>query len=156
LLKDGDILGHSGLGGDNFYPVSATTIEESSICFVEQGMLFKLMKKNSMLSIRMMMFYANELKKTENRLRNMAVMTVRDRVAEALILIMDNFSKKNGLGTILDINLSRKEIAEIAGTYPEQVSRYFSEFKDQGLIDLSGKTIVVKQPNLLISIIDSY
>jgi len=103
-----------------------------------------------------MMFYANELKKTENRLRNMAVMTVRDRVAEALILIMDNFSKKNGLGTILDINLSRKEIAEIAGTYPEQVSRYFSEFKDQGLIDLSGKTIVVKQPNLLISIIDSY
>jgi len=156
FAKDGDILGHSGLGGDNFYPVSATTIEESSICFVEQGMLFKLIKKNSMLSIRMMMFYANELKKTENRLRNMAVMTVRDRVAEALILIMDNFSKKNGLGTILDINLSRKEIAEIAGTYPEQVSRYFSEFKDQGLIDLSGKTIVVKQPNLLRSIIDSY
>lgn len=156
FAKDGDILGHRGLGGDNFYPVSATTMEDSAICFVEQGMLFKLMKSNPMLSIRMMLFYADELKKTENRLRNMALMTVRERIAEALLLINSTFSKENGIGTILDVNLSRKEIAEIAGTYPEQASRYLSEFKEEGIIDLSGKTIILKYPEKLVQMLNKY
>ena len=156
FAKDGDILGHRGLGGDNFYPVSATAMEDSSICFVEQGMLFKLMQKNPMLSIRMMLFYADELKKTENRLRNMAVMTVRERIAEALLLINETFAKKNGVGTILDVNLSRKDIAEIAGTYSEQASRYLSEFKDEGMIDLIGKKIVIKDIEKLYAMVEKY
>lgn len=86
----------------------------------------------------------------------MALMTVRERIAEALLLINSTFAKKNGVGTILDVNLSRKEIAEIAGTYPEQVSRYLSEFKEEGIVDLSGKTIILKQPDKLVQMLDKY
>ena len=65
FAEDGDILGHRGIGGDNKYPISASTLEDSLICFISQDMLYKLLENNASLSIRMMMFYADELKKTE-------------------------------------------------------------------------------------------
>lgn len=156
FAKGGDILGHRGLGGENKYPISATALDDSLICFVEQDMLFTLMKSNSMLSIKMMLFYANELKNTERRLSNMAIMTVRDRIVEALLLINDVFGVKNDGGTLLDVELSRKDIAEIAGTYPEQVSRYITEFKKNKMLDLSGKKIILHQPKKLREMIEKY
>jgi CRP/FNR family transcriptional regulator len=156
FAKGGDILGHRGLGGENIYPISATALDDSLICFVEHDMLFTLMKHNSILSIKMMMFYANELKNTERRLSNMAIMTVRERIAEALLLVHDVFGVKNGIGTVLDVGLSRKDIAEIAGTYPEQASRYITEFKDDKILDLEGKTIILKKPNELIKMLEKY
>jgi len=156
FAEDGDILGHRGIGGDNKYPISASTLEDSLICFISQDMLFKLLENNSSLSIRMMMFYADELKKSEIRLRNMAVMTVRERVADAILLIHESFGLINTETDLLDVELSRKDIAEIAGTYPEQVSRYITEFKKNKILDLSGKKIILLQPSRLREVIEKY
>ncbi|PCJ24782.1 MAG: transcriptional regulator [Flavobacteriales bacterium] len=156
LAKDGEILGHRGLGGDNTYPISATTLEDSEICFIEQGVFFKLMKNSTELSIKMMLFYADELRKTEIRLRNMAVMTVRERIAEALLLMKEAFGSKNGQETLLDVELSRKEIAELAGTYSEQASRYITEFKEDNILKLDGKKIIIQQSDKLVKIIENY
>ncbi len=156
LAKDGDILGHRGFGGNNKYTISASTLEDSWICFISQDMLFRLMESNVLFSINMMLFYANELKKTEVKLRNMAVMTVRERIADALLSIMEKFGLKNGENYYLAVDLSRKEIAEIAGTYPEQVSRYISEFKKEKILNLEGKRIILLQPEKLIEMIKNY
>lgn len=154
LATGGDILGHRVLGENKRYPISASTIEDSLICFIEQDTLFRLMKDNAMLSIRMMMYYADELKKTETRLRNMAIMTVRERVADALLMVQKTFGSDNG--SILDVDFSRKDIAEIAGTYAEQVSRYITEFKNEKILDLDGKKIILLQPDKLREIIEQY
>tara|TARA_R110001592_G_scaffold153736_2_gene382483 strand:+ start:3128 stop:3832 length:705 start_codon:yes stop_codon:yes gene_type:complete len=156
FAEDGDILGHRGIGGDNIYPISASTLEDSLICFISQEMLFKLLENNTALSIQMMLFYADELKKTEIRLRNMAVMTVKERVADAILLVQESFGSKNGNKGLLDVELSRKDIAEIAGTYPEQVSRFITEFKESKILDLDGKKIILHHPKKLQEMIEKY
>jgi CRP-like cAMP-binding protein len=156
FAKNGDILGHRGLGGENRYPISASALEDSLVCFIDQDMLFKLMKKNPDLSIRMMLFYADELKKTEIRLRNMALMTVRERIAEALLMVYNVFGEKNGSKKLLNVALSRKDIAEIAGTYPEQASRFITEFKIAEILSLDGKKIIIKKPGKLEEILSKY
>jgi CRP-like cAMP-binding protein len=156
FAEDGDILGHRGIGGDNRYPISASTLEDSLICFINQEMLFKLLENNTALSIRMMLFYADELKKTEIRLRNMAVMTVRERVADAILLIQESFGSISKEGNLIDVELSRKDIAEIAGTYPEQVSRYITEFKRNKILDISGKKIIILQSEKLLEMVEKY
>ena len=159
LAKDGDIIGHRGFGGNNRYPVSATTLEDSIICFVDQEVLFELLKRNPMLCINLMLFYATELREIETRLRNLAVLTVRERIADALLLINKTFGiidKKNKKSYFLDVELSRKEIAEMAGTYAEQASRYIKEFEKDKILSLFGKRIIIHQPAKLTQIINKY
>lgn len=156
LAKSGDVLGHRGINKKNIYPITASAIEDSLICFVEQEMLFKLMNKNSELSIKMMLFYADELQKTEIRLRNMAIMTVRERIADALLMIHDVFGVKKGKEFLLDVELSRKDIAEIAGTYQEQASRFITEFKSEGILALDGKKIIIQQFDKLVEEVKKY
>ena len=103
-----------------------------------------------------MLFYADELKNTEIRLRNMAVMTVRERVADAILLVQESFGSKNGNKGLIDVELSRKDIAEIAGTYPEQVSRFITEFKESKILDLDGKKIILHHPKKLQEMIEKY
>ena len=154
FASDGDILGHRGMGGDNKYPISASIMEDSLICYIDQGSLFKLLENNPSLAIKMMLFYAEELKKTEIRFRNMAVMTVRERVAEALLIAQKSFNSEGDRTS--NIELSRKEIAEIAGTYADQVSRYLGEFRNEKLIELNGHSIILNNPEKLQQLINVY
>ena len=154
LAKDGDILGHRGIEEGSKYHVSATTLEESLICFVEKEFLMKLMKNNAMLSMEMMHYYAGELRKSETQLRNMAIMTVRERVADALLMVRKAFSDEDE--SSLGIDFSRHDIAEIAGTYADQVSRYISEFKSDKIIEVSGKKIKFLQPEKLAELVEKY
>lgn len=156
LAKDGDILGHRGFGGNNRYYVSATTLEDSIICFFDQEVLFELLKKNPMFCFNLMLFYATELREIETRLRNLAVLTVRERIADALLLINKSFGIKDKADYFLDIELSRKEIAEIAGTYAEQSSRYIKEFEEDKILSLFGKKIIIHQVAKLIQMTRKY
>jgi CRP-like cAMP-binding protein len=69
----------------------------------------------------MMLFYAEELNKSENNVKKIAQMNVRTRYRHAIIPL-EKFGQINNL---IDINLSRKEIADFAGTTDEQVTRIF-------------------------------
>jgi len=154
LAKGGDILGFRSVKGKERYPISASTFGETLVCYIDQDLLLQLMTNNAILSLRMLQFYADELNKTETRLRNMAIMTVRERIADALLMIHESFYSDGE--TTLPIDFSRKDIAEIAGTYPEQVSRYVTEFKYEKLVDLVGKEIVIVQPDKLKEIVGRY
>lgn len=142
LSKDGDILGHRGVGYESYYPISVTALEESIISFVEIDLFIEVLRNSPDLTLNFMRFFAEELRKAEIRYKDSVTMTVREKVAEALLLIIDayGFSANN----TLNISLSRQEIADIAGTTKEQVSKFLSEFKETRIIDLKGKDIELK------------
>jgi CRP-like cAMP-binding protein len=69
----------------------------------------------------------------------MSQKTVKQRVAEAIIYLRDNFGEdKDGF---LLLTLSREDIANVVGTATESCIRIISEFKKKGLIKASGKKI---------------
>lgn len=142
LAQSGDILGHRGYGS-KFYGISAVALETSKICFIENDIFFKAVKANNELSFQLMMFYAQELYKSEQHSKNITLMPAIVRVADILIQITDKFGiyKKNKWEP--DINLSRQEIADMASTTPEFVSRSLTEFKNDSIISTSGRRIII-------------
>ena len=86
----------------------------------------------------MMLFYANELNRSENKVKSISQMTVRERVIDTLLYIHRKFGDLRGF---LNLPLSRKEYADYAGTTEEQVIRIFSTLKKEGLITAKGKKI---------------
>lgn len=86
-----------------------------------------------------MKFYADELNRSENKVRKFAQMTVREKVIDAFLYILRKFGHDED--GFFRINLSRKEIADFAGTTDEQVIRVISSLKKEGVLKAKGKQL---------------
>jgi CRP/FNR family transcriptional regulator len=148
IASNGAILGHRGLGNDIYYPVSATALEPSEVCFIDLGFFQSTLKVNYQFLYELMMFFAGELKESEKRMRNLAHMPVKGRIAQALLHMHSKF----GVTTegFIDINLSRQDLASYTGTTYETVFRTMNELVQEGSIALSGKNICILDTNKLI------
>jgi cAMP-binding proteins - catabolite gene activator and regulatory subunit of cAMP-dependent protein kinases len=141
LARDGDIVGHRGMGSDNVYPVSATALEASDVCFVDIEFFMATLKVNQQFLFELTMFFASELKESEKRMRNLAHMPVIGRVANSLLTLQDKFGT-DASGNI-NMTLSRQDLASYAGTTYETVFRILNELVDANVVKLSGKCIAI-------------
>jgi CRP/FNR family transcriptional regulator len=138
----GDIIGHRGLGEKKNYPVSATALEDTTVCFVSEDFLESCFRANPALTYRFMQFYAIELQKAEKRMRDLAHMEVKGRLASALLDILAKFGlNREGF---ISMPISRHDIASYAGTTYETLFKLFNELKKENLIATSGKFIKIK------------
>ncbi|MBC7826431.1 MAG: Crp/Fnr family transcriptional regulator [Chitinophagaceae bacterium] len=137
----GAIVGHRGLGNNTIYPVSATAIEPVMVCFIDLDFFLTTLKVNHEFTYQLMMFFAEELQVSERKMRNLAHMSVKGRVAQALMTLKERF----GVTTegYLDIVLSRQDLASFAGTTYETVFRIMNELTQDNVITLSGKNILI-------------
>jgi len=141
LAKTGDILGFRGMGGTYTFPSSVYAIEDSCICSIGRELFFDVLEANPNLTFEMLMLVTDELRKSELRMKNLSLMNVREKIANSLLYIYEIFG--NVSSGELEILLSRQEIAEIAGTTKEQVSKCLSEFEQEGKIKTDRKKIVI-------------
>lgn len=149
LATSEQILGHRGFGGNMTYPVSAITLEKSQVTFIPKEIYYKTVKANPELGFHLLMFYANELKVTEKRMRLFSVMTAKQKVAHALMMVVDAFGFDRNDQTLLSFTPTRKDIASLAGTTYETVIRVLSELYKLNVIRLEGKSIRIIDQNQL-------
>ena len=143
----GDVLGHRGLGKEPVFPVSATALENMSACFIDIDFFISTIKINHDYAFSLLMFYAEELQESEKNMRNMAHMPVKGRIAHALIKLHDRFGiNENGL---LDISLTRQDLASFAGTTYETAFRTMTEMAGENMLDFTGKDIQIKDLALI-------
>ena len=138
FAKEGEIIGHRGFGTEEFYTISAIAIEDCTLCYFSKESLQEVLHKEPTFTYDLMLFYANELNKSEAKVKSLSQMTVRERVIDTLLYINRKFGLSNGFISII---LSRREYADYAGTTEEQVIRVFSDLKKENLITTKGKRI---------------
>jgi CRP-like cAMP-binding protein len=138
LTKNGDIVGFRGFGTGKKYLIGAYALEDTVLCNFSNEAMLEILKQIPEFTYALMLFYAEELNKSENNIRKIAHMNVRERVVDLLLYIHRKFGQINGL---IDIELSRKEIADFAGTTEEQAIRIISSLKKEALIKTIGKRI---------------
>jgi CRP/FNR family transcriptional regulator len=141
FVKAGDILGHRGLGGIVNYPIGATALEDTRACFITNDFLEATLKTNHELSYKLMHFYATELQKAEKRMRDLAHMEVKGRVAEALLELMNVFGADQEQQ--IAATITRQDIASYAGTTYETVFKFFNELAADNIISTNGKSIKI-------------
>ena len=147
FASSGDVIGHRAQGGQTTYPISATALEPTEICFISNTFLEATLKTNPSFLYRMMQLYAGELQKAEKRMRNLALMEVKGRIADALLTIRDTFWLDDG--GYIRVPVTRQDIASYAGTTYETVFKLFTEWTASGLIETNGKNIKIKDSKAL-------
>jgi CRP-like cAMP-binding protein len=139
LVKKGDILGERSLINDDVANLKATAINDMEVCFIPREEIIKDLEKNSDFSMNILKDLASSLKTADNVIVDMAQKTVKQRLAEMLLNLEEKFGHNRD--HILDIHLSREDIANIIGTATESAIRLLSEFKREKIISLKGKNI---------------
>jgi CRP-like cAMP-binding protein len=139
FAKPGDIIAYRSVLSNEPACTTAKVIEDCRVCFIPSEILVSLIKTNPNFALELMKLACHELGEANSYITDIAQKTVRERLAEVLVNLVNDFGlddQKN-----LRISLTREELANIVGTATESVIRLLSEFKADKLVELYGRKI---------------
>jgi CRP/FNR family transcriptional regulator, polysaccharide utilization system transcription regulator len=141
LYKDGDFLGYTALLENQVYTDSAEALEDCEVVLIPKEDFFALIYNNMEVMKAFVKLLSDNILEKEKQLVNLAYSTVRKRVAEALVLLYERYSKESDQN--FSISLSREDLANIVGTATESLIRTLSDFKEEKLVEIRGSNITV-------------
>lgn len=141
FAKDGDMIGYRSLLSDENLTASITTLDETHACFIPKSALFDFLEKNPKFSLDLMKQACHELGEASRIITNLAQKSVRERLAEVLLLLKTTFGEDSE--GHLDVSLTREELANMVGTATESVIRLLSELKEDSIIESKGRKIKI-------------
>lgn len=147
----GDVLGYRSLLSETPYNATATAIEDCEICHLSKSVFLRKLNENSSLAFNVIQLLSENLKESEDKLISITQKPVKERVAQALLLLKSRFGLEEDNAT-LSVVLTRREIGEIACITAETTIRTLSEFKNEKILELNQKKIKIIDMNRLISI----
>lgn len=145
ISTSGEIVGFRAMFSGEPYAVSASTLEESNICFIGKEDFLSLVDTNTTLRNGIMRELSKELAERAHFITDMAQKSVRERLASALIILNDIYGEEM-------INISREDLANFVGTATETLIRLLKDFKDENLIKTHTRKIEVINQERLIQI----
>ncbi len=147
LVAPGDMLGYRCIFSAETFRGTASSINTSTACRISKNTIFQLIERNKKFAIELLARMGQEIATAEMRHQSFCQKNVRERLAEALLLLQEKFGAKSS--PRIPMLLTRKELANWMGAAKETVIRTLSDFKDEGLIEIAEDSIWVLQPELL-------
>jgi len=139
FAKRGEIIAYRSVLSNEVACTSAKVIEDCQVCFIPSDILISFVRSNPTFAHEMLKLACHELGEANSFITDIAQKTVRERLAEILLLLVNDFGLDGQ--NYLQISLTREELANIVGTATESVIRLLSEFKSDRLVELNGRKI---------------
>lgn len=154
FAKSGDIVGFRSVINQELACTTAKALEDAVVCRIPATTLIDLIKSNSEFAFELIKLTCNELGEANCYLTDIAQKTVRERLAEVLVNLIDDFGLNDDL--TMRITITREELANIVGTATESVIRLISDFKHEKIIESEGRRLKILNKNQLIKISHSF
>lgn len=149
IFGEGDVFGEATLFNNISYPASAMVYEDSIIGIIKNKDLEKLVKGNSELSLKIINVLARRLVFAQQKIKDLAFNDVFSRSAAQILKLAGEFGRKTDKGTIIDMQLSRQELADMISTTRETVSRVIGKFKkEKSITEEHDKIVVLNEDKL--------
>lgn len=142
LYSSGDFLGYVPLLENNTYTETAEALEDSEVAMIPKKDFEDLVNSNHAVAKKFISLLAKNLSEKENQLLGIAYNTLRKKVAGALVNLHKKYHSKEDEPFL--INITREELASVAGTATESLIRTLSDFRSENLIDIENGKIVIK------------
>jgi CRP-like cAMP-binding protein len=152
VANSGELLGYHAVLASERYSDSAVALEDTVLVFIPSEDFLSALDRSKVLSRRLLKTLSREFSVLTNNTAVFAQRPVRERVAIALIILREKFKKDTEPEMPVTITISRDDIANMAGTTRENVARFISEFKNDGIISTQGRRIVIVDVKALVAV----
>ncbi len=141
LYSKGDFLGYTSLleGGKNLE--NAEAMEDTELALIPKKDFEELINSSPDIARKFVSLLSKNVVEKENQLLGIAYNTLRMKVAEALLALQKKYHTNKNENYKIDI--SRDDLASIAGTAMESLVRTLSDFKKEALIDIKNGEIII-------------
>lgn len=132
------------------YPASAEVLEDSSALSWDRETIHNLMLQIPQLAINGMEMIARRFSRLQGLYLEMATQRVEQRIALTLLRLVRQFGKRVENGVLIDMPLSRQELADMTGTNLFNVSRILRKWEQAGIVSIGRKQVILCKAHELV------
>jgi len=141
LYDEGDFLGHIALMEGTAYKETAEALTDSELAIIPRDEFDALVCDNPQVAQKLIRLLARNVTEKEQQLLHLAYSSLRKKVAEALVALYKKYHRED---STFSIDLSRENLAAIAGTAKESMIRTLGDFRDEKIIDIKDGAIIIQ------------
>lgn len=136
----GDVIGMDGVGNDR-HGCQAVALEDTEFCVLPFGELEDLARSIAPLQRNLYQFLSREISRDHNVMLLLGSMRAEERLAAFLLNLSQRYRERGYSSTEFVLRMTREEIGSYLGLKLETVSRLFSRFQQEGLIQVQGRSV---------------
>lgn len=144
LVGSGEYFGYKALVRDGISHSAAIAVKPTTVWLYSKEIVEKAFSQSNPLMSLLLNQAVNDIERYETTSQLHYLASVQERIAYQLVTLAEKFGVKTEKGISLNLKLTRNEFAQLASTINESLSRHLTEFKHEGIIDLNGKEIIIK------------
>jgi CRP-like cAMP-binding protein len=110
------------------------------------------MEEHPRIALNALKYVASRLYESQDRIRELATERVEQRIARSLVRLLNQSGRRIEGGVLLDLPLSRQDLAEMTGTTLYTVSRILTRWEQEGVVKSQRQRIVVTSPHRLMAL----
>ncbi len=142
LYNEGDYFGYTPLLSGGLYQDTAEAMEDAEVALIPKSDFESLMNGNPSVQRRLIQMLANNMAEKEEQLLGIAYNSLRRKVADALLALDKKYNAANSVHFSIDI--SRDNLAAVAGVAKESLIRTLGDFRDEKLISIREGEIILE------------
>lgn len=144
LVGPGEYFGYKALIKGTSSTAIAKAIRPSVIWLYPKELIGTALSQSNPLLKLVLEQAVSDIEAYESNSQLHYLASVQERIAYQLVLMAEKFGVETPQGISLNLKLTRNEFAQLASTINESLSRHLTEFKSEGMIELNGKEILIK------------
>ncbi|PWB75905.1 MAG: Crp/Fnr family transcriptional regulator [Anaerolineales bacterium] len=138
---------------DAIYPATAQALEPCTALAIESVFLHDALQTRPYLNFGLMQLMTGYIQEMQERYRELATERVERRIALTVLRLAAQIGKRSGgEETMVELPLSRQDVAEASGTTIYTVSRVLSDWERRGLVETGRERVLIKNPHGLVQI----
>jgi len=142
FFMGGELLGMDGIGSGR-YNGSAIALEDSEVCVLPYTMLEEMAEYSPVLRRQLHAVLAREIVRDHGVMMLLGSMRAEERLATFLLNLSKRFTARGYSPSDFHLRMTREELGSYLGLKLETVSRLFSRFHDDRLIEVQQKHVCI-------------
>lgn len=157
LRHAGETIGYRDFFSGQVFTTSAEALTPVSLCYIGKDAVGSILKSNPALGLNFLNLISADLQAAEDTLLRVASLSTRTRMAHLLLALKDRYATVQDDGSmILQLPLSRQDIADILGSRPETVARIIHALEVDGVALFSGRKVIIPDLDGLLDEIEPF
>lgn len=144
VLTTGDFFGGLFPTSNDIYRESAYAQTPVCVISIENSEFRKILQNYPQVALSVMDIISERLRDSQSFIRLISTATAEQRVAYTLVKLSEKLGEKSDVGLLIQLPLSREDIANMSALTTETVSRIISKFQKQTLIKTGRKWVAIR------------
>ncbi len=140
LIHPGQTLGMRSFFAGTDYMASAEALAPTTVCFIPGQVLRELAQTNPELDLEFLKHISRELGEAHDTILANTSHPVRARMAHFLLSLKERYGEEKNSGeVVIELPMTRHDIADLLSTRPETIARTITAMTRDGLVRFAGR-----------------